>query len=338
MSRLSGSLVPIALVALVAPLTTLQAQRAQSRQLYKLHVFPTASSIGSVSRTGAVVGGAGGNGFVWRKSTGIVPLAPLAGWNASNAADIDNLGNVVGSSYIGSSQQATLWQAGNPIAITVPGATSSGAGSITNAGVVLGGSDQGFWVWDSLQGARLLTSLGLPSDFYAADINESSQVTGGEPYGQAWLFDVETSTFTSCGTLGGLYSSASGLNNRGHVVGWSMVPGFGYEMWPFLFTPEEGMLFLGSIDPSWMFHFQGNAADVNDDDVVVGSIQVSGNRNHAFLWDRTYGMRDLNRLVPDRGAYELERASRISNPGWITGRALNTSAGNAYVNFVLEPQ
>ena len=64
---------------------------------------------------------------------------------------------------------------------------------------------------------------------------------------------------------------------------------------------------------------------------VVGEIEVSTDFYHAFLWNEFQGMRDLNELVKNRGPYELTRARSISSSGWITGLAIDHSAGDTLI-------
>jgi probable HAF family extracellular repeat protein len=334
----------LALAALGAFVVPAEAQRTARARLYNLIVLPGDARVSRVSALGAVAGSAGLTAFVWRQSTGLAPLAPLTGWDWSAALDVNRSGLVVGRSTTGSVSLATVWDtAGVPTSILVPGATSSFATAINNAGVVVGNSDLSQygsgWVWDAVHGARSLSTLGLDPSCTAADVNESGQIVGGEPYGHAWRFDLASSTLTDLGTLGsGYYSEALGVNDRGHVVGMSMIYASDYTYTPFLWTPETGMKSLGTLAPAWTFLFAGAAWAVNDDDVVVGSMAVKTNHSHAFVWDHAYGMRDLNELVHGLGPYELEVAYDISNSGWIVGRAWDTSAGNAQVSFVLVPR
>ena len=266
-------------------------------------------------------------------------LAPLPGWSTSSAWDVNSHGSAIGYSWTPNTYQPTLWDAsGTPQPISIPGSPSAIAVAINNAGLVVGRSGLGNWAWDANNGGQLLAPLGLPSNCYVRDVNESGQLVGGQAYSYAWRFDLASSTLTYCGTLSGLYSEANAVNNLGHVVGRSMSFNFGYDYLPFLWTPEEGMFGLGSIEAPYWFMVQGSANGVNDRDEVVGAIRVLGDRVHAFLWDRTYGMRDLNVLVRQRGPFELREGISISNTGWIVGKALDTSNNDAPVTFVLRPR
>ncbi|MCH8242649.1 MAG: hypothetical protein IH897_08570 [Planctomycetes bacterium] len=67
---------------------------------------------------------------------------------------------------------------------------------------------------------------------------------------------------------------------------------------------------------SWAF-------GINDSDVVVGTSNVTGGDFHAFVWDATNGLRDLNNLIS--GSWTLTRAVDINNNGLITGFGTNPS-------------
>jgi len=334
----------LALVLLTRLDRPLPAQQATHARPYELVVPPAPASnyLTGINRVGLAIGYSS-LAFAWRRSTGLVTLAPLPGWSESSAYDVDNVGMVVGASSVGSTFVATRWSAtGSALEIAIPNATSSSARCMNNAGVVLGyatvAGQTEPWVWDAVHGARLLGALGLPDGCSVADINEAAQFTGGQAFGHAYRFDLGSSTFTSLGTLGGAYSAGRDLNNRGHVVGWAMPwPGY-FDQAPFRWTPEEGMQSLGTLAPPWEFLFQGAAHSVNDEGLVVGTIRVAQERSHAFLWDEANGMRDLNRLVSNRGPYELVSADHISNTGWMVARALDTSAGNAPLYVVLRPR
>lgn len=338
-------------VRLVAPILLacgvvggpLGAQKAQRASYYRLFVLPGGAQAARVSPGGAVAG-FDGSAFAWRNTTGVVPLSPLAGWSQARAEDLNRAGLVVGSSFTGSTSLATVWDAaGVPMAIQVPGASSSGANAINRLGVVVGNSNLGpfgsAWVWDPLNGTRNLSTLGLDEDCTAADVNNRGQIVGGQPFGHAYRFELATQTKLDLGTLnGGSYSEAHGVNDLGHVVGRSMYQPGNFEYTPFFWSPGTGMQFLGTLAPPWQFLRQGGALAINEDDVVVGSMDVQPGHPHAFLWSRAYGMVDLNDLVRGLGPYELVEARDISNDGWIVVRAADTSAGNARVDCVLGPR
>ena len=99
------------------------------------------------------------------------------------------------------------------------------------------------------------------------------------------------------GTLGGVYASASDLNNSGQVVGFSTTAG-----------DETNHAFLwhhGEIqDLGTMGGTQSAANAINEDGEIVGEAYPIGDHIHAFLWKRGV-MTDLGILAgcEDSNAY-----------------------------------
>jgi probable HAF family extracellular repeat protein len=83
-------------------------------------------------------------------------------------------------------------------------------------------------------------------------------------------------TVTDLGTLGGSKSDALGINNRGEVVGYSLLAGRSTER-AFLFSGGK-MIDLGTLggDGSW-------ATSVNDNGQVVGWANTAGGATHGFF-------------------------------------------------------
>ncbi|MCC7408110.1 MAG: DUF3466 family protein [Phycisphaeraceae bacterium] len=135
---------------------------------------------------------------------------------------------------------------------------------------------------------------GLGSE--ARAVNEAGQVAG---YGatlaghtEAFLWTPDGSAF-NLGTYGDDRDSiASGINDSGEVVGTSNVwVGADEPNRAFIWSEEDGMRLLGSLDDDWN---QAFAEDINNNREVVGSSTSTGFR--AFLWTETDGMHDLGTL------------------------------------------
>lgn len=118
------------------------------------------------------------------------------------------------------------------------------------------------------------------------------------------------------GTLGGISSSATDINDLGDVVGQA-VNSDGYAH-AFLFTDEGGIEDLGT--PNGL---QSVANAINNRGVIVGSHETGPfTPGRAFRWTRAGGMQDL-RTLPD--GFSIE-ALNINNQGDIVGAA-DTPAG-----------
>jgi probable HAF family extracellular repeat protein len=87
-----------------------------------------------------------------------------------------------------------------------------------------------------------------------------------------------TYTVTDLGTLGGSFSQAYAVNNRGQVVGWSLTND-GAAQHAFLYTGGQ-MLDLGTFGGSYSAAF-----GINNRGQVVGGSYISYNaEEHAFLY------------------------------------------------------
>ena len=86
-------------------------------------------------------------------------------------------------------------------------------------------------------------------------------------------------TIKHLGTLGGTYSVATGLNNKGQVVGWSNIPGNQYDH---AFLWENGMMIdLGTLGGNSSY-----AGDINDSCIIAGQAEIS---QYTGGWDEGCG-------------------------------------------------
>jgi len=301
----------------------------------------TACSAAGLTESGAVTGWyqapVGRRAFFWSHATGMRDLAPALGASRAQALGMHASGVVVGDSRQPLPGRATAWiDAGPGIPFPqLPGATESSAVAISPAGTVLGTATVGGqglgWTWSATAG---LHGFPLPVDSLVHDLNDSAQAVGGQGFGQAFRIDVDSASVTFLGSLGG-DSEARAINARGHVAGWS---NDGVRDRPFLWTPESGLRDLGTLSGwGWGVPTHGWAFGMNARDEVVGGSEIQPGEEHAFLWDESHGLRDLNERVDGLGPIRLVRAWKISSRGWICGDAVDTSASHAQVVFLIWP-
>ncbi len=210
-------------------------------------------------------------------------IAPPEGLLAVAAADINNQGQVAGSALGPSGQEAFTWSAGNGFVTLARIATADhmSAVAINESGVVVGNAD---WQ-DGTSRPVLWVDPG-----HAQDLGVSGRYAFESPEA-SW--SVESAT-------------ATGINNRGHVVGTTSASEFAGVA--YLWDATRGMELLGTLGglSSW-------AWAVNASDDVVGTSEMPDGTSHAFLWSKG-SMTDLGALG---GAYS--EAYAISDASEVTG-------------------
>lgn len=198
-------------------------------------------------------------GLLW-DSNGVPTNLGHLGGGGSFPFDINNAGQVVGTSYstvqtqLGLMQHPFLWQDGKMIDLgLLPGDEDGGASAINNAGQIVGSSGRtdpetyetmyrGFLYSDGV-----MTQIPVPSsDAYAGDINDHGVVVGSMRAGggfsshHAWIYadGVVTNLNTRIPTGSGLHLAfASAINNAGQIVGTAYDSRGSYHA--FLLTPIE---------------------------------------------------------------------------------------------------
>ena len=129
-------------------------------------------------------------------------------------------------------------------------------------------------------------------------------------------------TVTAIGTLGGSYSSATGINSANTVVGCSAIPNTVF-VHAFRWTRSGGIQDLGTLSGG----STSGANAVNDAGQIVGSSDLGQGILHAFLWTSAGGMQDLGTLTGSSGQSE---AFAINSAGVIAGESL-ASDGTSHV-------
>jgi probable HAF family extracellular repeat protein len=250
----------------------------------------------------------------------IIDIGTLGG-SESQAWAINNLGQVVGWSYINGdlSHHAFLWNSTSGIQDLNPlGSDNSAANDINDFGQIVIGTqgDHGrAFLWNKGTLTDLSTLGGSRSFPYG--INNSSQIIGysttnGDTEEHAFLW--ENGAMIDLGTFpGNVQSIALDINKFGQVAGEGRIVPNG-AIHAFLWNKTDGMQNLGTING----FSTSRAFGINDRGQVVGYFMYGKLQSHFFLWENGV-MRDLG----------LGEAYSINNIGQVVGRAgLN---GNAFI-------
>ena len=250
---------------------------------------------------------------------------------AVNSSDL-----IAGYALSGSTPHAFLWQNGAQDLGTLPGFDSSIATGINDSGVVVGisfsfqnpSNQQGF-TWTAADGMQP-----IPGASSALGIR-GSQIAGMDSSNHAAIFS--NGQTSDLGTLGD-FSVATAVNSSGHAAGFSASHAFLFD---------GTMRDLGLRD-NWT---SAIATGLNDSGVVVGyGLSPVGNVrvarptafglwsvihdttsgvSHPFTWTSTFGLTDLNTLIPSNSGWTLETATGVNTSGQICGLGLVNGALHA---------
>jgi probable HAF family extracellular repeat protein len=207
----------------------------------------------------------------------ITEIQPPAGYTASRATGINNLGEVVGRFY------------------NIDAATGDAV-------------DRQAFVWDKTNGASLLSTLAGETSAWV--INDNGFVAGysynaaGKQHATLW--DLEDGTVDDLGTFRntstGAYgesSTAYGINNLDQVVGSADIPNNANSFTPFhaFFNDVNGMVDLGTFttsQPDWQNGYS-IAYDINNKSEIVGIAHDDSWAFLPFFYDDVDGMQPLQR-------------------------------------------
>jgi len=199
---------------------------------------------------------------------------------------------------------------------TFPEGTVSQGQALNDCGQVVGYARfsnynaHGFF-WTNRGGLQDLGAIPPQSNFSVAQaINSHGLVAGystydNDPYEQTHPVLWVMGHVFDLGTLPGSDDAqAMGVNDRGHVVGFSVPHAFAW-------TQENGMQDLGALAGGYS---QGLAINARDE--VVGYSNTADGNWHAIVWTKSEGMQPLPDLSP---ADSSASANAINNLGQIAG-------------------
>lgn len=221
-----------------------------------------------------------------------VILEGFPGSTYNIAAGSNTLGDVAGVSSLGGTQHAVRWPAGSTAPVDVGMGTPY---DINTAGQLVGefGIHAALWTPNGAGGYTLtLLDEQLPSPSY---------------------------------------SSASGVNANGQVVGSYQVQVNG--VWVrkcFLWTPVKPNATTGSI--TTLPDFGGGfcvANDINSSGSVVGASNTSKGDTHGFIWSQSGGRLGRIRDLTPNG--DMSYATSINEAGQVAGQHTTQTAGNAAI-------
>jgi probable HAF family extracellular repeat protein len=281
------------------------------------------SNHAEVVGSSSLLGDAAGRAFLWQKGK-MINLGTI-GTGDSFATAINNRHEVVGGFFLtDGSTHAFLWQRGKMTDLGTLGGPGSLATAINLFGQVVGYSETAeiddesgehivhAFLWEKGKMKDLGALLGGPTTYsVATGINRDGQVVGVSA-GHGFLWD--NGVTTDLGALGGTFSEADAINNRGQIVGRSRLAD-SIEDHPFLWQigTMQDLGFPPGAGPSKSIGAMG----INTSTQVVGVV-TSDLGNQAFLWQNGV-MSDLNELIPATSGWQLYTVEAINRLGQIAG-------------------
>jgi probable HAF family extracellular repeat protein len=241
-----------------------------------------------INNLGQVIGASSGNACLFSNGQ-IVNLSNLPGFSAHVAYDINDSGQIVGTS---DSSYAYIYNDGTMRLLgTLPGAHNSEPSAINNSGQVVGTA----WYYNNTWRAFLYDNGGMKdlgtlqgmSFSSAADINNRGQVVGdsGNVNAAVWshAFLYSSGQMIDLGALPGYAyeSRGTGINDVGQIVGYSERSG-DYARHGFLYCAGVMTDLNSLIDPDAGWTIE-EAAAINNSGWIVGSGLNPKGQRHGYV-------------------------------------------------------
>jgi probable HAF family extracellular repeat protein len=260
--------------------------------------------------------------FLWQG--GIMTQLPLLGGNNGAAGPINNRGEVAGIA-----ENSTR----DPECPSAPAVNGTGPQVLDFEAVIWGPKQSQIRELLPLSGDSVGMALWINNNGQAVGVSGRCANTivppiAVGPHAVLWEKDGSVHDLGSLGgtvstTLLGVGNAALSVNNQGHVVGASALPG-NTNNHAFLWTRQAGMRDLGTLPG----YDNSAAAGINDRGDVVGTSYDVDFNLRAFLWQNGV-MTDLNALVPASSPMFLLFATAINSRGDIVGFGV-TSGGDVH--------
>jgi probable HAF family extracellular repeat protein len=246
--------------------------------------------------------------FLWQNGA-TQDLGTLGTGTDANATFINEAGQIVGVSYINTTPNPTtgvptidpfLWESGKMTDLGTLGGTIGSPSGFNNRGDVVGGSN-----------------------------------LAGDVYSHPFFWSKKTK-MTDLGTLGGNTGVVNWINDKGDIAGKADLPGPPPENHDAVLWKHRGaqMIDLGVLPGDAC----SNAYVVNSHEQVVGTSESSDlcripTGGHAFLWEHSGQMVDLNSLIPPGSSLQLTFAFAINDSGEIVGTGVPAGCTPENIEF-----